>query len=34
MEYLRVRWLHNHLDEPIELYSELDITEKSTPNCF
>ncbi|WP_232420314.1 DUF6881 domain-containing protein, partial [Leptospira interrogans] len=34
MEYLKVRWLHNHLDEPIELYSELDITEKLLPTVF
>jgi hypothetical protein len=24
MHYLRVRWVHSHPDEPVELYSELD----------
>lgn len=24
MEYIKVRWIHDHEDEPILLYSELD----------
>ena len=24
MRYLRVAWLHDHADEPVELFSELD----------
>jgi hypothetical protein len=24
MTYLRVAWLHDHADEPVEMYSELD----------
>jgi hypothetical protein len=24
MRYLRVRWLHSHPDDPVELYSEID----------
>ncbi len=24
MRYLRARWLHQHPDEPVELYSERD----------
>jgi len=24
MTYIKVRWMHSHLDEPVLLYSELD----------
>ena len=24
MRYIRVRWIHSHADEPVEIYSELD----------
>lgn len=24
MRYLRVHWVHNHPDDPVELYSEID----------
>jgi len=24
MKYLKVKWLHHHLDEPVEIYSEID----------